>query len=116
MEYYESDSEEENISDVNAFASCGNSNQVYVEIHISDRRPVRRATVTILLRKFIGSCNILPNATILQMWNGSHVKSLGEAKIEIFSPASQNRYRCKFIIVSDQDGLVPTLRASPPKA
>lgn len=109
----EYDSDFENISIVNAVAG-NHDKQIYAELAI-EGKPVRvqvdcGASVNVLPKKFTSSnSNITPTSTVLQMWNGSRVKPLGEAKLVVENPATTAKYRCKFIIVDDEAGFVPLL-------
>ena len=87
--------------------------QIYAELFVHDK-PIKiqvdsGATVNILPEKLSGDVELRPTTIVLQMWNKSVVRPLGEAKVPIYNQATENRYFCHFVIVPNNQGFIHLL-------
>ena len=106
-----SESEIEAMYPVNAVSS--KKNIIYAELEICDK-PVKiqvdcGASVNVLPKNLTGDIQVRPTTTLLQMWNKSVVKPIGEAKVPVCNPVTGQRFRCKFIVVPDECDFIPLL-------
>ena len=53
--------------------------------------------------------DIQTTTTVLQMYNKSVVKPLGENKVKVYNPANGQTYSVKFVIVPTNSGLIPII-------
>ena len=67
------------------------------------------AAVNVLPAKYVSSGDIKQTETILQMYNNSTFKPLGESRVTVYNPANGHTYKIKFIIVPDCAGMIPVL-------
>ena len=107
----ETDSDLETISVVNVVTT--KQDTIYAELLICDE-PVRiqidcGATVNVLPQSLAGDSQITSTSTLLQMWNKAVAKPLGEFKVPVCNPVTGQKFRCKFVIVPDEQGFIPLL-------
>ena len=67
------------------------------------------AAVNVLPAKYVSSGDIKQTETVLQMYNNSTFKPLGESRVTVYNPANGHTYKIKFIIVPDCAGMIPVL-------
>ena len=69
------------------------------------------AAVNVLPAKYVSSGDIKQTETVLQMYNNSTFKPLGESRVTVYmyNPANGHTYKIKFIIVPDCGGMIPVL-------
>ena len=108
-----SDSEISDVESLSTLNAVSHKNAIYAKLHIANK-PVKiqidcGATVNILPISMAGNAPIKPTSTLLNMWNRTIVKPIGEAKMHVYNPITTEQFNCKFIIVPDNKGLVPLL-------
>ena len=57
------------------------------------------ASVNVLPEQYVSPADIQTTTTVLQMYNKSIVKPLGESKVKVYNPANGHTYSVKFVIV-----------------
>ena len=57
------------------------------------------ASVHVLPEQYVSPADIQTTTTVLQMYNKSVVKPLGESKVKVYNPANGHTYSVKFVIV-----------------
>ena len=57
------------------------------------------ASVNVLPEPYVSHADIQTTTTVLQMYNKSVVKPLGESKVKVYNPANGHTYSVKFVIV-----------------
>ena len=67
------------------------------------------ASVSVLHELYVSPADIQTTTTVLQMYNKSVVKPLGESKVKVYNPANGHTYSVKFVIVPKNSGLIAIL-------
>ena len=67
------------------------------------------ASVNVLPEQYVSPADIQTTTTVLQMYNKSIVKPLGESKVKVYNPANGHTYSLKFVIVPKNSGLIAIL-------
>ena len=67
------------------------------------------ASVNVLPEQYVSPADIQTTTTVLQMYNTSVVKPLGESKVNFYNPANGHTYSVKFVIVPNNSGLIAIL-------
>ena len=67
------------------------------------------AAVNVLPAKYVSSGDIKQTETVLQMYNNSTSKPLGESRVTVYNPANGHTNKKKFIIVPNWSGMIPVL-------
>ena len=57
------------------------------------------ASVNVLPEQYVSPADIQTTTTVLQMYNNSVVKPLGESKVKVYNPENGHTYSVKFVIV-----------------
>ena len=67
------------------------------------------ASVNVLPEQYVSPADIQTTTTVLQMYNTSIVKPLGESKVKVYNPANGHTYSVKFVILTKNFGLIAIL-------
>ena len=65
--------------------------------------------MNVLPQSLASDTQITSTSTFLQMWNKAVVKPVGESKVPVCNPVTGQKFRCKFVIVSVEQGFIPLL-------
>ena len=69
------------------------------------------ASVNLIPSKYVKDADIQSSGCILQMWDGTKVRPLGETKVKIENPANGKQYLVKCVVI-ENDSLMPILGLS----